>query len=136
MSIALCRQAFEVHLLGMTPALPAVLENGHYVPTVGTAYQQAFLLPASPDNRTIGRGGKRIDGGIFQVSLMYPLGAGAGASQARALAVQAHFPYGEILAAGGQTTLITKTPNIKPGRKDEDRWRVDIDIAYQYETTS
>lgn len=132
MSIALVRQAFEVHLLGMSPALPAVLENGHYTPAVGTPYQQAFLLPAAPDNPTLGEDYRR-EIGIFQVSLMYPQGVGAGAAQARALAVQSRFPRGLRLTAGGQTTLILRTPNIKPGRKDDDRWRIDIDIAFQAE---
>ena len=71
--------------------------------------------------------------GVFQVSLMYPQNAGPGTAQARALAVQAWFPRAGVYSAGGTNVLILRTPNIHPGRKDGDRYRIDIDIAYQAE---
>lgn len=132
MSLALVRQALETRLLAMTPALATVPENGSYTPVVGTPYQQIFLLPAQPDNPTLGEAYRR-EVGIFQVSLMYPQNVGPGTAQTRALAVQAHFPRGGVYSAGGVNVLILRTPNIHPGRKDGDRYRIDIDITYQAE---
>lgn len=131
MTIALIRTALETRLGTMSPALSTAFENVSFTPVVGTAYQMLFLLPAEPDNSTIGSNDNRFERGIFQLSLMYPQNVGPGAAQARALAAQAHFNRGRVLTASAVNVLILRTPYIHAGRKDGDRWRVDIDITYQ-----
>jgi hypothetical protein len=134
MSLAHVRTALETHLLAMTPALAkTVLENGPtYTPVSGTPYQMAFLLPGQPDNPALGSAYRR-EIGVFQVSLMYPQGVGAGTAQSRALAVQGWFKRGLVLTASSVNVLILRTPEISPGRLDGDRFRIDVSIRYQAE---
>jgi hypothetical protein len=132
MSLAHVRQALETRLLAMTPALSTAAENLAFTPVAGVAYQLMYLLPAAPDNPTLGEAYRR-EVGVFQVSLMYPQNSGPGAAQARALAVQAQFARALVLTAGTTNVLITRTPEIGPGRVDADRYRIDISIRYQAE---
>lgn len=132
MSLALVRQALETRLGTMAPAIATNYENTSFTPVVGTPYQMVFLLSGSPENPSLGPSHRR-EVGIFQVSQMYPQNVGPGAAQTRALAVQAHYPRAHVLTASSVNVLILRTPTIHPGRKDGDRWRVDIDIPYQAE---
>lgn len=132
MSLALVRQALETRLGTMASPISTAWENMSFTPVVGTPYQQVFLLPAAPENPSLGSSHRR-EVGVFQVSLMYPQNAGPGAAQTRALAVQAHFPRGHVLTASTVNVLILRTPTIYPGRTDGDRWRIDIDVPYQAE---
>jgi hypothetical protein len=129
MSIINVRAALETKLNGMTPALPTVWENTPYTPVVGTPYQQAWLLPATPDNPTLGDGFYR-EQGIFQITLMYPLQAGSAAAAARAELIRTTFKRGTSMVSGAVTVRIDKTPEISSGRVDGDRFAVPVKIRW------
>lgn len=126
------RQALETRLAALTPSISTVEENKPFTPVVGQPYQEVFLLPAKPDNTALGTAYRR-EIGIFQVTLKYPQGHGAGAAEARAELVKGWFKIGQVFTASPMNVLITLTPHVRPGRKDGDRWRIDIDIPYQAE---
>lgn len=124
------RRALETHLAAMSPALATRFENASGAdPVTGTPYQQAYMLYAEPDNSVLGCV-RRREVGIFQVTLCYPIGAGSAAAQARADAIRAHFARGTVVSAGGQNTLINRTPSkVTLGRID-DRYKVVVSIPY------
>ena len=129
MSIAAVRIALEVKLAAMTPALATAWENAPYFPIAGTPYQAAYLLPATPDNPTMGDTFYR-EQGIFQVSLFYPLQTGPAAAAARAELIRTAFKRGTSMTSGTVTVRIARTPDIGQGRVEGDRWHLPIKIQF------
>lgn len=128
MSLVLVRSALEVALAAMSPALSTAYENAPFSPAIGTPYQRVFLLAAEPANPEMGR--KVTEQGILQVSLAYPLEAGPAAATARAELIRATFYRGATFTASGVSVTIERTPEIAPGRVEEDRWVVPVRIRF------
>lgn len=129
MSEVLIRKALEKRLNGMTPALATAWENASFTPVTGTPYQRVNLLPATPDNPTIG-GNYYLAQGIFQVTLCYPKGGGPSLSAARAEMVKSRFQRALSMTESGVTVTITRTPAIMPAFIDDDRYCIPISIRY------
>jgi len=130
MSLAAIRSALEGALNTITPAIATAWENMPYTPTTGVPFQQAFLLPAQPDNIEIGPG--YVEQGILAVNLFYPKGVqgssylGAAPATARAALIRAKFPFGASFSSGGVTVNIIATPEIGPARPEDDRYMVPV----------
>lgn len=128
MSLPAVRAALEIALAAMSPALGTSWENGEYVPVPGTPYQRVWLMPAEPANVEIGP--RYTEQGLFQIDLAYPLNAGPSAATARAELLRTTFPRGASFTASGVTTSIERTPEIRPGRVEDDRWIVPVRIRF------
>lgn len=129
MSLEAVRIALETKLSAMSPALSTAWENSPYTPTVGTPYQMVWLLPAEPDNPTMGDDFYR-EMGIFQITLMYPLQTGPAAAMARAELIRTAFKRGTSMTSGTVTVIVDKTPEIGVGRIDGDRWAVPVKVPW------
>jgi hypothetical protein len=129
MSIISVRAALEAKLNAMTPALSTAWENVPYTPVNGTPYAQVWLLPATPDNPTMGDGYYR-EQGIFQINLMYPLLAGTLTAATRAQAIRTAFKRGTSMTSGAVTVIVDRTPEIGIGRIDGDRWFLPVKIRW------
>ena len=151
MSISSIRTALETKLNSITPAISLAWENVPFTPVTGVPYAQMFLIPAAPDNSTLGDGFYR-EQGLLQVSLFYPLQAGPQTAEARASLIRAAFKRGTGIiigvlgiswdggiswdnsiswAEGTITIIIDRTPEIGQGRVDGDRWHVPVKIRYE-----
>jgi hypothetical protein len=128
MSALLVRAALEVALAAMTPSLATAWENTPYTPVAGTPYQQVTLLLAEPDNSQIGP--SYTEQGYLQVSLAYPLNDGPAAAATRAELIRSTFYRGASFAASGVTVNIERTPEISPGRVDQDRYVIPVKIRF------
>ena len=124
MSLAAIRVALETPLNAITPPLATAWENAAFTPTPGTPYQEAFLLPAEPNNIEIGPG--FVQQGVFQANLFYPKGTGASVATARAQKIRDAFPFGASFSSGGVTVNIIATPEIGPARPEDDRFMVPV----------
>lgn len=129
MSQPTIRAALEAALASLAPAIDTAWQNVPYTPVTGRAYQAAYLLPAEPDNRSMGDG-SRQERGIFQVNLMFPLGQGTATAGARAEMIAALFRRGASFTKAGITVQIERTPEIGDGRADDDRWMVPVKCRY------
>jgi len=129
MSIASVRTALESKLNAMTPAVAIAWNNLGYTPVTGTPYQACYLLPAKPDNPTLGDGFYRMQG-IFQISLFYPTGVGPQTADKRADLTAAAFKRGTTMTSGGIKVLVDEAPYIGQGRADGDRWMIPIRVRY------
>jgi hypothetical protein len=129
MSAVLCRAALEVALAAMSPALATAWENAPYTPVAGTPYQRVTLLLAEPANLEMGSA-RYTEQGYLQISLAYPLNAGAGAATARAELIRSTFYRGASFTSGGVTVNIEKTPEIAPGRVEEDRYVIPVKVRF------
>lgn len=131
------RRALESHLAGMTPALDPTdedrgiaYENKKFTPKNGVPYQEARMIPATPDNAS--QGTKHyIEVGIFQVLLKYPNGGGSATAQARAEAIRTWFKRGTTVTHGSINTIVTRTPAKAQAIVEGDRYVIPISIQYQ-----
>jgi len=129
MSIATIRKIFHTELATVSPSIATVHENEAYSPAVGTPYQEAYVLPAQPDNIEIGPG--YVEQGIYQANLFYPKDKGAGAAITQAALIRAHFPFGASFSSGGVTVNIIATPEIGPARPEDDRFMVPVRTRFR-----
>ena len=129
MTAVLIRAALEVALAAMAPTLPSAWENSPYSPIVGTPYARVNMLFAEPDNSEMGNA-RYTERGYLQVSLAYPLDTGPGAATTRAELIRSTFYRGASFISGGVTVQIEKTPEIAPGRVEEDRFVVPVKIRF------
>lgn len=128
MSALLVRQALEAALAAMSPALATAGENANYSPVPGTPYQQVYLLLAQPANDEFSA--VHREQGFLQVDLKYPLGKGTKDAITRAELIRTTFPRGASFTASGVTVNINRTPEIMPGRTEEDRFVVPVRIPF------
>ena len=129
MSQSTIRAALELALASLAPAIDTAWQNVPYTPVTGRPYQAAYLLPAEPNNHSMGDG-SRQESGIFQVNLMYPPGQGTSVAGARAEMIRELFHRGAGFTKGDLTVQIERTPEIADGREDDDRWMVPVKIRW------
>ena len=129
MSQPTIRAALEAALASLAPAIDTAWQNVPYTPVTGRPYQAAYLLPAEPDNHSMGDG-SRQERGIFQVNLMFPPGQGTATAGARAEMIATLFRRGASFTRDGITVQIERTPEISNGRAADDRWMVPVKIRY------
>lgn len=136
MSDLLVRRAFEKYLTaagwGGLAADDTYFENEAREPPAdaATPYQKCFLLPAEPDNEVAGTS-MYLAHGIFQITLLYPLGEGAGAAAALAETIRGRFKRGTTMTESGLNVLVTNTPLVASGFEDNRRWNVPVSIRWQ-----
>lgn len=128
MSVIAVKTALEVAVAAITPSIETAWENADFQPTVGTAYQQVHILFGMPDNIEFGPLFRQV--GVMQISLFYPLKTGTLAAQTRAELIRSTFKRGNSYSDSGITVTINKTPNIKAGIRDDDRWMIPVDIEF------
>lgn len=128
MTLTLVRSALEVAVAAMSPALSTAYENAPFTPVNGTPYQRVWLMPNTPDNPEMG--GWMTERGILQIDLCYPLNAGPSAATARAELIRTTFHRGASFTASGVTTTIERTPEIMPGRVEDDRFVVPVRVRF------
>lgn len=122
--------ALEKRLATMTPELATAYENEVFTPVTGTPYQKITQLPNNPVDHAISLDVTE-DRGIFQVSLMYPIGSGRGAAQARAQAIRDHFPLALVLTEGTTKVEVSRTVSVGTGYPDGDRYMVPVSIYWK-----
>lgn len=113
----------------VTPAIETAYENVAFKPTANTPYQRVEHLRATPENPEMTGSFKRLLG-IMQVTLMYPLGKGAGASMDQAALIGAYFKKGRQITGSGVTVTVDSAPYVMAGTVDGDRWSVPVRIPY------
>lgn len=129
MSLESIRIALETQLATITPVLVTAWENNAYISIEGTPYQQVWLLPATPDNPTMGDDHYR-EQGLLQVSLKYPLLTGPALITARAELIRSAFKRGTSLTSGSITVRISSTPEIGIGQEENGWWVVPVRIRW------
>lgn len=128
MSAPADREALETALAANAGGIDIAYENVPYEPVEGTPYQAAYMLFAEPENIEVGPAYK--ERGIFQVNLFYPTNAGPGAAEARADSIRDTFYKDAAFVADGVTVQIERTPEIGPGRVEEDRYFKPVKVRF------
>ena len=126
------RAALEARLNALTPAISTAWENASHTPVHNQPYQRVNLLYADPDNRILGCA-RRYETGVFQVTLCYPIGSGAGAIEDRANLLREHFKRGTVLTNSGQSLQIINTPSKRSLGNDGAVFRMAVSINFRAE---
>jgi hypothetical protein len=132
MSLLKISAAFEKKLKALDTNFPTALENLPYTPVTGTAYQRIRVLPATPENPTVGSNYHR-EVGFCEIVLFYPINAGRGAAQTKAEAIKNHFPRNLSLTEDSQVIKIDRTPTLNVPVQVDDRYCIPITISYYSE---
>lgn len=107
-----------------TDALTAYPNAAFTKPGPSIAWASVFVIPATTAALSIRDSDEMV--GVFQIDLNYPLNGGAGAVQAKADAIRAHFKRGTGLT--GVEVGAVSIANLGP----VDGWfRVAVSIAYR-----
>lgn len=133
MSNIAIRRALETALNDLTPSFETAWENSNFEPTKNIPYQLVNLLFTAPINPAIGGNGSAVltrQQGFLQVALMYPLQFGTLTVETRAELIKDVFKRATSLVNAGITVIINKTPEVMPGVRDNDRWRVVIKVPF------
>lgn len=119
MSAVAMREAVEVALAAMSPALPCAWEDSDYTPVPGTPWQAVHVMFADP--RPLELSGKwHEEPGIMQVSLFYPTKAGPTAVETRAELIRSTFKHGSEFTADGVRVTVSNVPSIV--KLDDPAW--------------
>lgn len=131
MSQSLIRAAFETRLKtwadAQTPAIPLAWQNVPFAPTPGR-YARALLLP-SPTRCDTLEGGHRRYQGIFQVSLVMPVGAGSRTAEVLAGDLDATFPM--TFEHDGLRICLLQPMSAAPAIADADRYVIPVSAPYR-----
>lgn len=131
MSQATIRKLLEQRLNSVSGALTAqtAFENVPFRAADGTAWQAATLLPAAPENPTLGDDFHR-EVGVLQVMLFFPKNKGPAEATAQAQLLMAGFKRGTTMSEGSLRVLIDTTPQVGPGRNVNDWYQMPVSIPY------
>lgn len=114
---------------GVVSANLTSFQNAIFQPVSGIPHQEVHMVPFKPDEPTQGAGYYR-EHGLFQVTLVYPLGVGTGALLARAEQIRSSFRRGSSFASDGVTVQIPDTPEFGHLDGSEDSVRMPVKIYY------
>ena len=134
MSQAIVRQAFEQRLdsWSIANSVPVAWENVDFTPPAGP-YTRAFLLPAQTTSDTLDKTHRRYQG-VFQVTLVMPSGAGAGAAEALVVSLSSAFAPQTPLVVSGVTVYVLTPMSAAPAQQEPDRYVVPVSCQYEAHT--
>jgi hypothetical protein len=112
------------------PLMPIAWENTKYVPTVGTAYFRVWMLPAETDVITIGPEPWLERKGVFQVSVLYPIGVGFGPPKVKAAEVVAAFRANTSFTYNTLRVVIDKSWPAPGMLEDEGWYHIPVSVRY------
>jgi hypothetical protein len=87
------------------------------------------VIPFKPEEPTQGVGYYQ-EHGVFQVTLVYPVGIGVGAIAARAEVIRSAFKKGSTFVNSGLTVTISDTPELGNFAAVADSFSLPVKISY------
>jgi hypothetical protein len=105
-------------------------QNASYQVATGMPYQLIHVVTFKPDEPTQG-GGYYREHGVFQVTLVYPVGTGVGTLMARAELIRSYFKKGITLTNSGIKVIIADTPEFGYAQGSSDNVSLPVKIGYR-----
>lgn len=130
------QSALNQALAAAFPTMPIAWENTEYTPVVGTPYFRVYLLPAEIDVITLGPSPYQERKGIFQVSVLYPIGIGFGTPKGKVAEIVAAFRAGTVFTYNTLRVVCDKAwPS--SGRKEDNAWyHIPVNVRYHCESNA
>lgn len=128
MSNASIRAALATRL--NTLDLPTAWENSNFTPPANAVYVAEALLPNETLSVGVSSASSDNFGGIYQVLVYAPAGAGKGAAVEMAEQIVGAFPKGASLTYSGTTVRILRASQA-PALMSGDRYAIPVSIVYR-----
>lgn len=134
MSTEACRSILDSRLATWAAArgtpLRAAWQNAAFVPVPGETYLRAYLLPADTTAEDLA-GALRTYRGVYQVSIVRPIGGGTGPALSIAAELNLLFPVNGRYTSGAVTVQVITPPSAGPGQQDENTYVVPVSFEYR-----
>jgi hypothetical protein len=124
------QRALNDRLDWLTGDLPVAWEGTCYTPEPGQAFLKPHFLPATPFQATLGENGLNRHAGVFQVSVVYPLGEGWGEPLTTAETVVELFKRGTRLASPGGLDVVLTGAGIGPAIVEEEWYTLPVSVSF------
>lgn len=132
MSHARARQAIELKLAAWASARPIRIAYGtaEFRPAAGETYLRAFLLPASTTSRYLASEALEYRG-IYQISIVCPLGTPAATFEALIAGLNGLFPVDSDLIRDGFTGMVIEPFSQGPLINEDAKYTVPLSLTYR-----
>jgi len=115
------------------PALRVAYENAPFTPNQGETYLRAYLLPAQTLSEDL-QGSHRGYVGVFQVSIVRPIGTGRGPALSIAAELNQQFPVNGRYTSGSVTVQVISPASAGPGIQEPESFAVPVSFEYRADT--
>ena len=133
MSHKIVRSLFEARLAAWAklqkPALRIAYQNVVFKPADGETYLRAFTLPAGTDSSDLA-GDHREYLGLFQITIVTPVGIGPGAGEALADELATLFLLNGLLSKD-EFSVMVMTP-VEPGPTQQEDTAFGLPVSFRY----
>ena len=109
--------------------VPVAWENTPFTPPVSGVYLESDFLPADNEDFTV-QGSATLRRGLYQVTVVYPVGSGTQAAEKLASAVSLAFSNNTALPTEESPVYINGEPSVFSGIRDGTAYRMPVSIAY------
>ncbi len=121
--------ALNRHLDTVRAGTPVAWPNRIYPPIQGTPFLQISFLPFDTRVAELGRTGRNLHEGIYQISARYPPGEGHGEAMAKAAALMSGFRRGVAIDNNGVTVQIRRASQ-NPSIQEQNWFHVPISVYW------
>ncbi|MCG6574871.1 hypothetical protein EGM97_09140 [Pseudomonas sp. AF32] len=118
-----------------TPALRVAYQNVPFTPSNDETYLRAFLIPAGTDSNDLA-GAHRLYTGVFQITIVTPVGNGPSGAETIADELAALYPLNDRLARDGITALIMTPVEPGPELTEDTAFALPVSFQYRSDTTT
>jgi hypothetical protein len=136
MSDLLVRAAFESRIknwaAAQSPAILVSYENVGFTPPT-TRYLRCFILPAPTVSLDLARDHRQRKG-VFQVTIVMPIGAGTAAAAAIQAALEVAFPINVYMTQSAIRVWLTTPFSPGPAIQESDSFAVSVSAQYACDT--
>ena len=124
-------KAFTRKLESIANALtvPVAWENVSFTPPASGIYIEENFLPAESEDLFI-QGTAATHRGVYQVTVVYPLGKGVQAAEDLADKIAEYFPNNAIIDSANKRLFVNGFASIFSGYPDTTAYRVPVSIPY------
>lgn len=132
MNNSIIKKALEAWLERVAGVLkvPVAWENTSFTPPASGIYLESYFLPADNEGIAI-QGGATVRRGVYQVTVVHPIGKGSQAASAMADAICSEFQDNTgIPSTGTSPVWVNGPPSAFNGIKDSTAYRIPVSIAY------
>ncbi|NWD57278.1 DUF4128 domain-containing protein [Pseudomonas veronii] len=139
MSHKIIRSMLEARLkdwaAARTPVLRIAYQNVTFTPNNGETYLRAFLMPAGTDSNDLA-GAHRLYTGVFQITIVTPVGNGPSGAETIADELAALYPLNDRLVRDGITALIMTPVEPGPELTEDTAFALPVSFQYRSDTTT
>lgn len=109
--------------------VPVAWQNVSFEPPLTGIYLEETFLPAENEDVFV-QGTAAVRRGVYQVTVIYPLGKGSQAAQALADKIAEAFPNNAMIDASNKPLFVNGFADVFSGLTDDTGYRVPVSIPY------